>query len=396
MRKLGLVFCCVVLLGMGAAGCAQGGADTYKVGYIASQTGPYTALGLPSIDGAQLIVKQINESGGINGKELELVLVDDKGTSTDTALAAQKLIEVEEVSCLACVTATGLSHSMVPILNDNETPGVIMSGTGLINDDLGRWAFKPVASEADYIPLPLGYLKDDVGVTKIAAMIENSGYGEGGEHYLKLVAPEMGMEIVKTQYFDPSATDMTPQLANVKSSDAEAMFIWGSGPAGALTVKQAREMGSSLPIVTTPAQASPSYYESFQESYEMDPSLVCIDSKLTMWQQLPDGDPDKELCRQFDEAFLAEYGRHPAMWEAIGAQLTMFIADALERADPDRSGDIDAARTQVRDAMEQTENLSLFMGTYTLSSDDHYGRVTPKEVLVTFEDGEKVLVKTMD
>ncbi|MFW6102812.1 MAG: ABC transporter substrate-binding protein [Chloroflexota bacterium] len=395
MRKLGLVLCCVVLLVLGAAGCAQGEADTYEVGYIASQTGPYTALGLPSIDGAQLIVKQINESGGINGKQLELVLVDDKGTSTDTALAAQKLIEVEEVSSLACVTATGLSHSMVPILNDNETPGVIMSGTGLINDELGHWAFKPVASEADYIPLPLAYLRDDVGVTRIAAMIENSGYGEGGEHYLKLVAPETGMEIVKTQYFDPAATDMTPQLANVKSSDAEAMVIWGSGPAGALTVKQAREMGISLPIVTTPAQASPSYYESFQESYEMDPSLICIDSKLSMWQQLPESDPDKELCRQFDEAFLAEYGRHPAMWEAIGAQLTMFIADALERADPDLS-DIETARTQVRDAMEQTENLSLFMGTYTLSPDDHYGRVTPKEVLVTFENGEKVLVKTMD
>ena len=395
MRKLGLVLCCVVLLVIGAAGCAQGGADTYKVGYIASQTGPYTALGLPSIDGAQLIVKQINESGGINGKELELVLVDDKGTSTDTALAAQKLIEVEEVTSLACVTATGLSHSMVPILNDNETPGLIMSGTGLINDDLGHWAFKPTSSEEDYIPLPLEYLKEDVGVTRIAAMIENSGYGEGGEHYMKLVAPDMGIEIVETQRFDPAATDMTPQLANIKSSDAQAMFIWGSGPAGALSVKQAREMGVSLPIVTTPAQASPSYYDSFQNSYEMNPSLVCIDSKLSMWQQLPDSDPDKELCREFDEAFVAEYGRHPAMWEAIGAQFIMFIADALERADPDLS-DIETARTQVREAMEETENLSLFMGTHTMSPDDHYGRTVHKEVLVTFEDGEKVLVKTMN
>ena len=175
---------------------------------------------------------------------------------------------------------------------------------------------------------------------------------------------------------------------------AGSIFIWGSGPAGALAVKQAREMGIMLPIITTPAQASSSYMQSFKQFYEMEPSLVSIDSKLTMWQQLPDSDPDKTLCKEFDEAFLARYNRHPAMWEAIGAQFIMFIADGLDRADPDL-GDIVKARGQVRDAYEQTKDLSLFMGTHTMSPDDHYGRIVHKEVLVTYRDGEKVLVKTM-
>ncbi len=395
VRRLIPVLCCTALLAMGPAGCASSGTpDSYKIGIIASQTGPYSGLGLPAIDGAQLVVDQINEAGGINGMPIELVLYDDKGSSTETALAAQKLIEVDEVPALACLTATGLAHSMVPVLNENETPGIVMSGTGLINDQLGKWAFKPIASEEDYIPLPLGYLKDDVGVGTCAGLIENSGYGEGGEHYLNLVAPTMGIEMVDIQHFDPAATDMTPQLANIKASGAESIFIWGSGPAGALAVKQAREMGIDLPIVTTPAQSSPSYVEAFREYYEMEPSVVCIDSKLTMWRQLPDSDPDKQLCGDFEESFSAEYGRPPAMWQAIGAQIIMFIADGFERANPDLS-DVSKARSQVRDAFEQTENLSLFMGTYTITSDDHYGRVVPKEVLVTFRDGQKILVKTM-
>jgi len=376
-------------------GCSSGGdSDTYKIGFIASQTGPYTALGLPAIDGARLVVDQINAAGGVNGKMLELVLYDDKGTATDTALAAQKLIEVDRVPTVACITATGLSHGMVPTLNENKTPGLIMSGTGLIDASLGAWAFKPTSSEKDYIPLPLGYLKDDLGVSTCAGMIENSGYGEGGEHYLDLVAPTMGITVVQKQHFDPAATDMTPQLANIKASGAEAIFIWGSGPAGALAVKQAREMGIMLPIVTTPAQASSSYMESFKQFYEMEPSLVSIDSKLTMWQQLPASDPDRALCQQFDEAFVARYNRHPAMWEAIGAQFIMFIADGLDRANPDLS-DIVKARGQLRDAYEQTANLSLFMGTHTMSPTDHYGRIVHKEVLVTYQDGRKVLVKTM-
>ncbi len=395
MRKLGLVFCCVVLLVLSVAGCATGGTDTYKVGYLASQTGPYAPLGLASTAGAQLVVKQINEAGGINGKQIELVLIDDKGTSTDTVLGAQKLVEVEGVITLASATATALSHGVIPVLNDSETPGLIISGTGLINDQLGKWTFKPSASEADYIPLPLRYLRDDMGATTIACMIENSGYGEGGEHYLEIVVPEMDMEIVETQHFDPGATDMAPQLSNISSSGAEAMFIWGSGPAGALAIKQAREMGIMIPIDTTPAQSSMTYYEAFQEAYEMEPSPGCLDNKPSVWQQLPDSDPDKAMCREFEEAFSAEHGSIPGIYQAIGASFMWFIADGLERADPDLS-DIVKARSQLRDAYEQTNNLSLIIGTYTMSPDDHYGRVVPKEIIVTFKDGEKVLFRTHD
>jgi branched-chain amino acid transport system substrate-binding protein len=384
-----------VLLVLPVAGCAESKtAETYRVGVIASQTGPYSALGLPAIDGARLVADQINAAGGIRGMELELIYYDDKGSSTETALAAQKAIEVDNVLAVACISATGLSHSMIAVVNDNEIPGLIMSGTGLVDNTLGRWAFKPTSSEKDYIPLPLGYLTDDLGLSTCAGLIENSGYGEGGEFYLKQIAPSIGVEMVTFQHFDPGATDMTPQLANIKASGAESIFIWGSGPAGALAVKQAREMGIMAPIVTTPAQNSPAYYESFGPYYEMEPSLVCLDSKLTMWAQLPEADPDREMCRAFTESFATRYGREPGMWDAIGAQFVMFIADGIERAQPDLS-DIITAREQVRDAFETTTNLSLFMGTHTMTPADHYGRVVHKEVLVTFRDGEKVLVKTM-
>lgn len=395
MRKLGLILCCGVLVALSAAGgCAGEGSDTYKVGYLSSQTGPYAPLGLASYEGAQLMVNQVNEAGGINGKQIELVALDDKGTATDTALGAQKLID-DGVLTLASATATALSHSAIPIFNDNETPGLIISGTGLINDQLGDWTFKPSASEYDYIPLPLSYLRDEMGATTIAAMIENSGYGEGGLHYMEIAAPEMGMEIVEIVEYDPGATDVTPQLANVRSSGADSIFIWGSGPAGALAIKQAREMDIMLPIATTPAQSNLRYYESFKDAYEMEPSPACLDNKPSIWQQLPDSDPDKAMCRQFEENFNAEYGRIPGIFEAIGYSFMTFIVDGLERANPDLS-DLSQARSQLRDAYEETEDLSLIIGTFTMSPDDHYGRTVPKEVLVSFADGEKVLVKTYE
>ncbi len=386
----------MVLIATPLLGCAQSSTpDTYRIGVIGSQTGPYSALGLPAIDGGRLVAEQINDAGGIHGREIELIFYDDKGSSTETALAAQRAIDVDKVLAVACVSATGLSHSMIAVVNDNEIPGLIMSGTGLVDDKLGHWAFKPTSSEKDYIPLPLRYLRDDLSLSTCAGLIENSGYGEGGEYFLRQIAGDHGIDMVMFQYFDPGATDLTPQLANINASDAESIFIWGSGPAGALAVKQSREMGITLPIVTTPAQGSPSYVQSFGRYYEMEPSLVCLDSKLTMWEQLPSDDPDREMCREFHQSFKARYGRFPDMWEAIGAQFVMFIADGIERADPDLADAI-VARGQLRDAFETTTDLSLFMGTHTMTPDDHYGRVVHKEVLVTFKDGKKVLVKTME
>ena len=107
MRRIGLVLCCVALLVVGVAGCAGGSTDTYKVGYLASQ----------------------------------------------------------EVITLASATATALSHSVIPVLNENETPGLIISGTGLVMDQLGAWTFKPSSCEFDYIPLPLRYLMEDMGAS---------------------------------------------------------------------------------------------------------------------------------------------------------------------------------------------------------------------------------------
>jgi branched-chain amino acid transport system substrate-binding protein len=394
-RVIILSMVAILILG-GLAGCSTSSKPTsYKVGMIAAQTGPYSALGLPALEGMRVIEEEINKAGGINGVPLELIVYDDKSSSTETVLAAKKLIEVDKVLAFGCSSATGLSHGIVPVANDMETPGIPMSGTGLINDQLGKWAFKPISSEADYIPLPLGYLKNDHGVTRIAGLMENSGYGEGGDFYLKEVAPSMGMTISEMQYFDPTATDMTPQLTNIKNSDAEAIFIWGSGPAGALAIKQAREMGINLYIVTTPAQASPNYVEEFREFYEAEPPVACLDSKLTMWRQLPDTDPDKQMCQQFDELYTAKYGYSPSMWAAIGAQMVQFIADGIERANPDPSN-LAEARDAVRQAFESTNKLSLFMGTYTLSPTDHYGRVIPKEVLIIIKNGEKVLEKTYE
>lgn len=364
-------------------------AASYKIGVVAAQSGQYAALGTQAIQGMQLLVGKINAEGGINGVPVELVVYDNKSEATEAALAAKKLVEVDKVHAIAAGDVTAITSSLIPALNEMEVPGLGISGTAFFDDQLGAWFFRPMGSEPEYIILNLEYLSQDLGVTEYALLIENSGYGQGGKVFLPMLSPNYGITIVEEQYFDPGATDVSPQLTNIKNSSAQAIFIWGSSPTSAIAVKQAREMGITLPIVVTPAQVSPPFLAEFGEYYEMEPSIVAITQAIDIWQQLPDSDPDKEAYREFAEAYQEEYDSPPAMWAILGATMLQFIEDGLKRADADPTN-VEETRSKLRDAFESTTNLKTLIGVYTMSPDDHYGAVEVKMVLVTFKDGQKV------
>jgi len=364
---------------------------SYKIGILVSQTGKFSGLGLQSLEGMGIIVDEVNENGGINGIPLELVVYDDKSSATEVARMAKKLIEVDKVHALVAGTVTALSHSLVSVANEAKVPLVMLSGTALFDDQLGAWCFRPMTYEKDYIDLLLDYLGSDQGIIKLAALLENSSYGEAGKVYLPKSVGDYNMTIVVTQHFDPAATDLTPQLTNIRKSDAQAIFIWGSSPAASFAVKQARIMGIAFPIVTTPSQSAPDRVKAFGEYYEMEPPLVSDDSKLAIWQQLPENDPDKAMCREFDQLVTKRYGHPATTWNGLGAQMMLFIEDGLKRAKVAPTN-LEETRSKIRDAFETTKELNLFVGVYTMSPADHCGKVAAKDVLVTFKEDETVLL----
>ena len=380
----------VFLIGGSLISCTQGApAASYKIGAVAAQSGQYAALGTQGIRGMQLYIDKINAEGGINGIPVELVVYDNKSEATEAALAAKKLVEVDKVHVVAACDATTITSSLIPVINEMEVPGLGISGTMLFDDQLGAWFFRPMGAETDYLILNLEYLSQDLGVTEYALLIENSGYGQGGKVFLPQFSPNYGLTIAEEQYFDPGATDVSPQLTNIKYSGAQAIFIWGSSPTSALAVKQAREMGIDLPIVTTPAQVSPPFLAEFGRYYEMEPSIVALTQAIDIWEQLPDSDPNKEMYRGFAEAYQEEYGSPPAMWAILGGTMAQFIEDGLKRADANPTN-VEEARSKIRDAFESTTNIKTLLGVYTMSPDDHYGAVVVEMVLVTFKDGQKV------
>jgi len=394
MKRIAILLLVFIIAIGGTVSCASPSAEkSYKIGALTSQTGKYSGLGLQTLEGIQVIVEDINEKGGINGIPLELVPCDDKSSTTGVTLGAKKLIEVEKVDVILHGSTTALAQSTMPVADEGKTPAILLSGTALFDDQLGKWCFRPMGSEEDYVISFFQYLNEDLGITRVAALLENSGFGQGFEFFMPGIASKYNIEVVMTQHFDPTATDLTLQMTDIKNSNAQALVIWGSGPAGALAVKQARDMGINLPITASFAQGSPDMVKAFGAYYEMSPSLVVPASKTDIWQELPEDDPDKAMCQDFASLFLEKSDPpHPAnFYNVLGAQLMLFVVDSLKRAQPDPTN-VEKARSELRDALESTENLNLLTAVYTLSPEDHYGSVMQKIMLITFKDGGKILV----
>jgi branched-chain amino acid transport system substrate-binding protein len=389
VKKVIVVIMSAVLIMGGVVSCKQTEpVASYKLGVVASETGQYAGLGMQSLEGIQLMADKVNEAGGINGIPLELVIYDDKSQATEATLAAKKMIDVDGVHILTSATATGTSMSLVPIANEKKVPTVILSGTTMYDDQLGAWVFRPTGTEVSYVTLDFEYLRG-LGVSRYATLIENSSYGEGGKLFLPQMSPDYNLTIVAEQYFDPTATDLTPQLTNIKNSGAEAIFLWGGTPVATLAVKQAREMGISLPIVGTPPNVAPNLVAEFGQYFEMEPSFVASTSKFDIWQYLDDADPDKAKYKDFGESFEARYGHGASMWGLLGGQFILFMEDGLKRANAGQLG-LEEARSKIRDAFEQGDSLQLYTGVYTMSPEDHFGQTEWRMVLVTFRDGKVV------
>lgn len=389
MNKLVIILVMAALLMSGLTACrTEAEKQTFRIGAVVAQTGNYGGLGSQSLEGMQLIVDHINANGGINGIPLELITYDDKSEQTEASLMTKRLIDVDKVHVLVAGTASNLSVSMIPIANEEEVSAVLLMGTALFNDQLGEWCFNPMGSEETYIVLILDYMQRQ-GITEYAALIENGSYGQGAKTFLPQLNPIYGTSIVEEQYFDPGASDLTPQLSKIRDSDAQAIFLWGSSPTTSMAVKQIREMGLTLPIMATPPQVVPNMVESFGAFYEMEPSLIAVTQEIDVWRQLPDTNASKDKYEEFDALCQDAYGHSPAMWTVLGAQEILFAADGLERSGADPAN-LEQARSDIRDAFESTTNLDLLTATYTMSPTDHFGNIGERMVLITFRDGQKV------
>ncbi len=355
----------LAVLSLVVAGCGDdaGGGDTgdpVRIGQIVSLTGNYSPLGSENEKSVELAVEQVNRDGGVLGRQLEVVVRDDKSQPDQSVLAFNDL-RGDEVSAVIGSPFSNSALATIPSVDREEIPYLSLTPADEQVEPVHPYVFVVPATSGTYAERILQYL-EATGVSSVAVAHDTrSSYAVAGFEGMRDKASEYGVDLVVSEEFQTDATEFGALFGRVRSSAARALVVWATGaPAVALT-KQYASTGLDLPLVLTGAQASKLFLDPVGAAAE---GVTVASSIGVVGPHLPDG-RQKTAVDELTTSFTDRYGYPPPQFAQDGYSAVKLLVAAIEKAggtDPER----------VRDALE---NLTLVTpnGEYTYGPDDHAG-----------------------
>ncbi|MEO7007942.1 MAG: ABC transporter substrate-binding protein, partial [Caldimonas sp.] len=190
-------------------------------------------------------------------------------------------------------------------------------------------------------------------------------------------AARRGLDVMY-ESFNPSDTDMTPQLGKIKGADVQAIVCWTVTPAGVVFLKQAQQLGlDKLTLVHSYGFVDQRY---MQLAGDAAKNLLLISVKFPVGADLPDADPQKARIAALTKAFEAKFKRKPNQFAAQTYDAIYLVKTAIEKA-----GSTDHAK--VRDALAGISGWQGVGGVFNFAKDRHSGLSKDDLVLVNYRDG---------
>jgi len=217
--------------------------DTIKLGVAGAHSGDLASYGIPSVKAAELVVKDINEKGGINGKKVELLVEDDVckpevATNTATKLVSQGVNVVMGHICSgATKTALGIykDASIICMSPSATNPPLTQSG------DYPNF-YRTIASDDEQARLEVDYALNVLKVKKIAVLHDKGDYGKGLAEFAKgFIEKDPRGEVVLFEGVTPGAVDYSAVVQKMRKSEADAVIFGGYHPEAAKIVMQMRK-----------------------------------------------------------------------------------------------------------------------------------------------------------
>ena len=351
-----------------------------KVGAVFAVSGPASFLGAPEDKTARMVVDEINKQGGINGHKLELI-VKDTGGSPEKALSfAKQLIEEEQVVAIIGPTTSGESMAIKELCEKSKVPLISCAAAETIVEPLAHYVFKTPQKDSYVVKWIFDMMKKK-GITRIAALASNTGFGSGGKAQLEKYAKEYGITIVVSETYDKSSTDLSSVLAKVKATNAEAVINWSIEPAQSIIAKNMKQMNIAIPLYQSHGFGNLKYVQAAGEAAE---GILFPCGVLMVADELPDTHPQKKLLTKYKTDYETLYKEDFSSFGGYAYDALLILKTAIEKA---KSSD----REKIADAIETITGLAGASGVYNFSKTDHNGLGMDSIVMLTVQKGRFVM-----
>jgi branched-chain amino acid transport system substrate-binding protein len=355
-----------------------------KIGILGSLTGPFAIFGTGNLAGATIAFEEANAAGGINGRKLEWISLDDESSPPKGIAAYKRLIDQEKVFAVFGPASSAIGQALVPTLRSSTTPTFVsvfstpavteppipmLFRTGPMNDR------QQGAAIADYVV-------EHLGGKKIALISQSDEYGKRGAESITSRLAERKTQLTSNEVFNIADTDFTAQISHVNAADPDVLIIYGYPNPSAIITRQAKQLGLKAKIMGANSAGGRAYPKIVGEAAAGTQNIVTL-------KVLPEGDDPAavKFAHAFEQRFpdLARQGR-PDLGDVLGYGGAQVFVEALKRAGPDLT---QKSFVKALESLMDFENPLILPTTFTPSR--HEGNQSARVVEIQNDLSRKIL-----
>ena len=357
--------------------------EPIKIGVIQPLSGPVAASGNYIRMGAEIARDWINGRGGVLGRQVQLLIEDNKSDPKEAATAAEKLIVKDKVPVIVGAWGSSMTLAAMPKLEEYGVPMIVETSSAATITKRGNpWIFR-ISPPSEMEALGLEKYLKDLGVKKADFLAVNTDWGRGAVGAFGDLLKRSGAQVGAAEFMEQAATDMNAQLTKVKAGNSDTLFVTTAVEQITLVLRQAQEQRLARKIVTTGGSSSPS-----QLIKQAGPAAEGSYHILFFLPWFPEAMPDAKLAK----AFVDEWNKRGHPFDGLtegfrGHDGVLTAAEAIKTA-----GKPDAKA--VRDALWKVQLMGV-NGPIKFAKDGPAGKESgqskPSIFIVQIKDGKITL-----
>jgi branched-chain amino acid transport system substrate-binding protein len=347
-----------------------------RVGALLAVTGPASFLGAPEARTLEMLVEDLNAKGGLDGRRIQLVVKDTGGDPARAVSFAKQLMEEEKVFAIIGPATSGETMAVKPIAEEGKTLLLSCAAAEVIVNPVAPHVFKVAPKDAYAAEMIFRRMKK-MGVKRIGFLSSNTGFGKAGKDQVEKLAPAHGIEIAVSEVYDKAATDLTAEVTKLKAAGVQAILNWSIEPAQSIVIKNARQIGLTIPIFQSHGFANIQYARAAGAAAD---GVMFPASRIVVAESLPEKDPQKPVVVAYKKAYEARYKEDVSTFGGHAYDALMILARVVK--------EVGAEPEKVRAALEGTKGFVGTAGIFNMSAADHNGLGIDAFEMLTVKDGK--------
>jgi branched-chain amino acid transport system substrate-binding protein len=349
------------------ANSKESSSNEILVGEYGSFTGSEATFGISTSNGIKMALAEKNKAGGIKGKQIKLISLDNQGKAEEAAAAVTRLITQNGVIAVIGEVASSRSLAAAPIAQQNKIPMISPSSTNPKVTEVGDYIFRVCFIDPFQGTVMAKFAAENLKAKKVAILRDvKSDYSVGLADYFIQKFKELGGEVVVDQSYQSGEMDFKAQLTQIKGAKPDAVFVPGYYTEVGLIARQAKQLGLTAPLLGGDGWDSSKLYEIggqaingnyFSNHYtteSTDPTVV-------------------DFIKRYKEKY---NGETPDGLAALGYDAARVLFEAMERAP-------DLKPSSIRDEIAKTAGFLGVTGKITMDKN----RNASKPAVVVKVDG---------